>query len=85
MKRLLLLAALAMTFLPAAGCLRAGYHHTHPAVSPDGAVRTIRHWHRSTGYAGYHPHPFPNEAHKEMMMNQRYAYDPKRLPKEEDE
>lgn len=85
MTRTMRLALLAAALLCAGGCLRTGYYHTHPVACPDGVVRTMRHWHADTGYAGYHPHPFPNDVHKELMMNERYAFHPDRLPRDGDE
>jgi hypothetical protein len=64
---LFLCGMLALCFVT--GCLRPGYHHTHPCTGPDGVVRTVRHWHANRGYAGYHTHPFPNHIHRTLMMS----------------
>ena len=69
MKRLVCLGLVLASLLLVGGCIQTGYYHTHACVCPDGQVRTLRHWHASTGYAGYHPHPFPNDVHKTLMMS----------------
>ena len=69
MKRLLLFLLVVGGLSLAGGCARPGYYHTHPCVGPDGVLRTVRHWHAKTGFAGYHPHPFPNDVHQSMMMS----------------
>ena len=68
MKLLLASAALAAAMALTAGCMPPGYYHTHPCECPDGQVRTFRHWHADTGYAGFHTHPFPNRIHKDLML-----------------
>ncbi len=66
--KLIAVAAACLAALFCMGCITSGYYHTHPCASPDGAVRTVRHWHADTGYAGYHVHPFPNQVHKTLMI-----------------